>query len=697
MRPTPLTPCCRLAWSWALWIWAVAMPLGAASAPESNALLSRIPQTFPQPMTFKAFAQLRGDELQKTLNAASNFAFIHGFPSIPALRTAVLGHFSHSGKIITCQDAWGGINEESFTAVWPGHCLYKAGTLLSADLGAQDKTCQVAEPERLAKNQKSVEKANANFPLALILYSRDAAGRPDWSTAEHVVLTGLSGKQLTLKRAQWGTKARSFKAGQAAVAGHMMFWSHQWQLNYSAHCPRGGREGLNAAEWHARLMAAKVAEWGVDGIEFDVARWTWGFPEHQPMDIDNDLVADYGYLDGVNSFGLGGQTFLKTLRGLLGPDKIIQMDSNHPIWGQRGWQYVNGVQLESFPGENHPDQFSECFLHLRRWVENVTQQPALSYGFTKTATTTFCGVRAEGGASLDYQFRIGLASACLLGMPHPFLLLTATRFDPANAINEDTAERPGVYAWDEYHGGDLNDWRWLGRPLAPLVRDESDLTPTNLLAGAGWAWQVAPGFQAETLTEPGSHAVRVKGVPPLVIPKSRWFGICLSNVGAAPAIVSGRNYTLRFEARGDDAWDCAGQHFEKVPRLISLLGIARRRETSPVSVLADGAWRSYAIELWADSNTEPSPRFSVSEQVGMTALRNIELLPGSCERWRREFTGGVVLLNMSKAPWTAALSGRFRRLKGSQNPDIHRGEAVGERVTVPAWDALFLRREPAGR
>ena len=36
-----------------------------------------------------------------------------------------------------------------------------------------------------------------------------------------------------------------------------------------------------------------------------------------------------GYIDGVNSFGLGGQILFGELRRLLGPDKLLQVDSNY--------------------------------------------------------------------------------------------------------------------------------------------------------------------------------------------------------------------------------------------------------------------------------------------------------------------------------------------------------------------------------
>jgi hypothetical protein len=68
--------------------------------------------------------------------------------------------------------------------------------------------------------------------------------------------------------------------------------------------------------------------------------------------------------------------------------------------------------------------------------------------------------------------------------------------------------------------------------------------------------------------------------------------------------------------------------------------------------------------------------------------------PDTCYR---EFENGTVLVNPAKAPFTFDLAGlfpgrRFRRLKGrpGQCPEINNGEPVGDSITLPAHDALFL-------
>jgi hypothetical protein len=173
-----------------------------------------------------------------------------------------------------------------------------------------------------------------------------------------------------------------------------------------------------------------------------------------------------------------------------------------------------------------------------------------------------------------------------------------------------------------------------------------------------------------------------------------WFAVRLEPApGTAPALEAGKEYTLEFEARGDDRWDYAGQVFERVPRMIALcFGMAEPSRKS-LSVLAESDWQSYRLSYVAVENTAAGPLLGVSEQIGATEIRNIRLREGGCERWRREFENGLVLLNMTTRPWKVAVpDGAYRRLKGTQCPEINTGERVGSEIVAPPQDAVFLVR-----
>ena len=663
----------------------MAVPVATAEAP-------RLPDEFPVAMTFRAADALHGEAFARRLEEYAPYPVIHA-PGSPEKSRATSLRWPK--KIVTDQMAYGGVGGDVAPRVWPGHFLHKAGTRLAKDLQPAETVLQVENFRLLAR--EGADTAKAKFPETFTIYALDSRGLPDWSHAEHVTLVKIVQGEVVVKRGAWGSTPLAFKAGQAAVVGHMMFWTRQFQLNLSLDCPRGGPENLTAAEWFAREVAARIKETGSDGVEFDVGRWTWGSPKSNVMDCNNDLVPDYGYISGVNSFGLGGRVLFRELRRLLGPNKIIQVDSNDPIYGVRGWNDLNGVQLECFPAGNQYDKFSAAFLHLRKWVESAGASPRYSYGFTKAPTTVFSGSREPDGSNRDFHFRIGLAADCLVGMPHPFASIGDMAFDPANVSDKEaTTEVFGLFDWDEYHGGDLNDRSWLGKPFSPACQYLDDLAPKDILEGVAWNWQHDKNFEAATAQAGGVFSAVVNRIPEQTLPYELWFGVRLEPVaGQSPVLKPSKEYTLVFDVRGDDAWQYAGQLFQRVPRMIAIRGFEEGRSKAEVSssVLAEAKWQTYRISLTTSAAPGSDLAFGVAEQIGRTEIRNIRLYEGGAERWSRDFQNGKVLLNMTNHPWRINIGSGFRRLKGSQCPEVNNGEKISGMTEVPPRDALFLLKE----
>lgn len=657
----------------------------------------KLPDTFPISMTFRAFdgTTMRSPAGKKVFEEQAPYSLIHA--PRPDDVVALL-HARWPEKIITLQAAYGGVSTKLFPNVWPGHFLYKTGTLLAKDISTTDTLISVANQNQIVKSNAQIDRINQSVPFSVIIYALDESGKPNWSQAEHVVIESMNKEGLVVKRGQWESKPLAFKAGKAVVASHMMYWSRQWQLNFSLHSPRGGADNLTAAEWYAKQIAERVIDAKADGVEFDVSRWTFGNPANNTMDSNNDLVADYGYIDGVNSFGLGGQVFFRELRRLLGANKIIQTDSNNAMSGVRGWKYLNGVQLESFPTANDFARFSQSFLHLRMWRDNAEAQPQISYPFTKTPTTTFINYRLPDGSSTDFRFRIGLAAACLIGMPHPFVGINNDGFDPENAIDQTDIKAhriQSVFNWDEYYGGDLNNWHWLGKPVADAVQNLTGLSKTDKLAKANWQWSVAKEFTAKHSDAKNEFSATVETIPTSVFPATLQNGVSLAPKNAEQIeVVPGHEYTIEFEAKGDDVWQYAGQSFERVPRMLTINGaVSTEKNAQPLSVLVDSQWRSFRMSFVADATHAVTPVFGVSEQIGTTQIRNIKMYDGGGERWMREFENGLVLLNMTNNPWTVDLpEGKYKRLKGKQVPEINSGEMIKHQVVIPANDALFLTK-----
>jgi len=657
-----------------------------------------LPETFPIPMTFHSTDRLNvhNPAFNSELEKNSAFPIIAGLGNTFSKDKIKIAKTKWREKLVITGDAYGGVGEKDFSEVWPGHVLYKVGTLLINDISPQDTLLIVEDHKTIAANNKVIERNNKTSPFTLTLYAIDKQGKPDWSHAEYITVESVNPAkhQFIVKRGQWGTKPLAFKSGKAVLASRMMYWSGQWQLNLSLHSPRGGKDNLTAAEWFGRKISERLLSTDADGIEFDVGRWTFGNSKLNPMDANNDGITDFGYIDGVNSFGLGGQVFFRELRQRIGNDKIIQVDSNDAIYGVRGWKYLNGIQMESFPAANDFDQFSPAFLHLRLWSENVEQLPKISYPLTKTPTTVYNNARLANGGNTDFRFRVGLASSCLVGMPHSFATMNVLKVDPANPSGTDLekSETFGAFMWDEYHGGELNNWHWLGKPVSLASQDLSNLDKTDILAKANWQWSISSGFSAKHNETPNLFSANVQTIPSGIFPEKTWEGVNLSlKDGGIKSLESGREYTLEFEARGDDTWNYAGQTFDHVPRMVTINGAITSNGNKPFSVLVDNQWRTYKISFIADSSRKPTPVFGISEQVGATEIRNIKLYSGGAERWLREFEKGVVLLNMTNSPWQAPIKkGYYRHLKGSQDPDVNNGQLVDNTIVVPARDAVFL-------
>ena len=755
------------------------------AAPVSAGELSPVlPQnrTYPFPMQAHAInnTRLGTSAYNGTMNALQPFVWIHGTPRL-AEQQNISSRISGNGttdawgdpvpsKVLTLQDAYGGIGPDEWKYVYPGHLLYRVGSNVTSISSAPDAqgfySLTVQNPNRISSNQDELDTFNDGKNHYFIAVYPLSGGTPDWNRAEYmkVVQRVESGGTVTFKvaRSDWRQQAlnlsspnQSFAAGNAVAAVPFRFWSGQLQVNFSLdsakvptnYIPPGtdsypysfARVGEVGAEWFARLIQARVLQAGAQGVEFDVARWTWGRQNNSnfAMDADNDLVVDHGYVAGVNSFGLGARVFHETLRSLLGTNKIIQADSTASTGGVRDWKYLNGVQMESFPSANDYDIFSAAFTHLRLWSENAGKGQSgivpLTYAYSKTATEAYnvCTIKRdydntglivpitptgqclqpsflEQFKGLNSRARINLASATLVEMMNPYTALETNEYYDPDGIQE-TGTIRGTFDWDEYHRGVDNVWGWLGKPVGSLKR-ELQYTSGNLFAQTSWSLQKDAGFQATTVGSGGvlSAIVTEKADPGVVVPNESW-GSVRFVPSTALALTPGKEYTITFDARGDDDWTYKGKTYQDVPRMLAVfMPMKTVRLLRAMGVLVDSSWRSYSLTFTAASCPSSStndrfcppsgintPYFGVSEQVGKTEIRNIKVYEGSGERWSREFGGGIVLLNMSNVPWNVALSGSFKRIQGMVDPVVNNGSAVGSSVTIPARDALFLVRTAA--
>lgn len=285
---------------------------------------------------------------------------------------------------------WGNIGKKTLTAdksaleddlsftIFAGHWMFEVGTTVSEDIDLTEPRVRIYVED------------NSNFAVdgdAMIHYYDAASETHDWTKVEHVQVREVesddTGPFLKVRReapVEWVMGDKEIRIAPHAT----IFGPASWAINLSVGSPtdKNGRAGWEFLadylynRWQSDLCTGDGKQTCPDGIELDGGRW---LPNNQGspdilVDANNDGVTDYGYVDGIQTYGLGGILSLEALRSKL-PDSLIIADSSRPAIGYRGFNHVNGIEMENFPETNktrtsvnkhYLTGFSSAFLHLRQ-------------------------------------------------------------------------------------------------------------------------------------------------------------------------------------------------------------------------------------------------------------------------------------------------------------------------------------------
>ena len=641
--------------------------------------LVKLPDVFPINMGFKTLLSTNGavnHEFDALANAG-RYAVHHGSVSamdqiktnFPNVITIAM-----NPRAVDSENRSVGIDSGKTGNVWPGFWLYRAGCLLGSAISTTNTQIGVVDAARFTTNDYA------------LIYERDALGSPKFLTSdvggtngtyEFVNVTGVdtTNNILTVVRGRTGTTAKSFTAGQTAVAAFIPNWQingkiSQIKPNMSLVCPRHPVTGENWAEFAGRGRGAAIRDGLNDGTESDIVYCLAG----DEADVDLDLQPDWGFKNGVNVYSLGWQEHVKIVREIAGPDKIIQHDCTRVSAGYRGWRYVNGVQFETFGDGN---SFSQMFDLLSQWVEHAEVKPAFSYGYCRAPTTTYGGVLPDN----DWMFRKQFAAGLMAGMPHPY----------------GSGENMGLFDWDEQRGGNLDNYTWLGRALESTQRDLIGLSSTNLLANDTWNTVVSSNYAATVsgaVTDTNGIEITVTQIPEN---QNRDCDGVKLKLNRDFLLVAGKEYTLIFDAKADDTAVYQGKSYPDMPVYIQIS--EHGTTTEKMGVWATRNWRTYRLSFVCAPNEHFRVEFGAAEAIGRVWLKNIKLHEGCVDRLSRDFANGKVFLNESEtADWVVNLgTNKYWRLKGDIRPDINDGRKVSGTLTVPARDAVYLlKSRPAG-
>lgn len=359
-----------------------------------------------------------------------------------------------------------------------GHWIYRKPAAIHSDVPAESGLTTIKVSDTTVFRMNMGRYANRNDDIAL--FALTPSGDYDWYHSEQVQLVAVNTVENTIqvRRAQYGTQARAFKAGQARAAAHQVEgpWGIRnnlmWYYNYATHCPKDSG-GKNAADRYIDDIVGWFGPSGIltayDGLEFDVLFHT------THGDTDGDGTLDNGVVDGVNRYGIGVVEFVRKLRVRLGDRFILMADGALGQGGsksQRAWGFLNGIESEGWPDlrdwEIHDWSGG---LNRQNYWQAFGRKPVLNYinhKFNERIPGGNPGDRRRPKVGFNIH-RLVLAAACFTD--------AAICYSFAPAPGRDG--RFGI--WDELICGRDNVLGWLGRPLAPTVHLAAQ--SLNLLQG----------------------------------------------------------------------------------------------------------------------------------------------------------------------------------------------------------------------
>jgi hypothetical protein len=433
-------------------------------------------------------------------------------------------------------------------------------------------------------------------------------------------------------------------------------------------------------EYNARLgiSVAASAQW--DGLALD---WVDGNMSRKrgsrsiDPDRSNTSVTDnYAAFDSASDAGL--RRYETLIRAGVASDKIIP--GNCARWS---FDLLNGSNLEGFPRSNpaavtrdwpFSSYWQSGLQYYLNWVR-LGQQPNLS-----TVTThdndSASDRSNDPGWHPDYRkMRLGL---CTTLMGDGFF---------EDLVSTASFAATGLLWFDEYDNAGTRTG-YLGQPLGGPRLALGPLATPDLLHGDGalstpehWnAWRLwaDSGYAATAILDGGTARIRVTA--------SGGRADRVSFLHESVPISAGEDYTLTFRARADRPLSVSAQIDKPTSPYASW--------TSFTSVALDTNWRTFELQgARPPRGSDPAARLRIGlgGAVGTIWIDDVKIRTGSRLKGvhRRDFDGGVALVNGTDTTATVELGGTFSKIRGTQAPSINDGGPVSVAI-IPPRDGLVV-------
>jgi len=474
--------------------------------------------------------------------------------------------------------------------------------------------------------------------------------------------------------------ARSHVAGTRAAAA-VAVWPGSVIMDLTASCPKVTVDPAVGPEswcdWNARTTAALVDDPTWDGIYIDRSggALSWAVNAGYIRSIDagrsNTLLTDYSVFNAAWNSGM--RSYQHKVRDLVGDDRLFYANDS-----LADYDVLNGTNIETFPADNtSPIVWHQVVFGPRPsptgsyldWLAS-SRQPNLSTIETYQYGAPLGVITAPPGWQNDPEvyrrMRFGLTTA----------LLGDGFFSGRSGSQE--------LLWlDEYDNAGAGKG-YLGQPLGPARLAVAPLTTPDLLGGDG-AFDTTAQLAAWSVNLSGTGYAATKaldaGAARVDITASAGQDNMLSLVHPV-AVTSGTAYTLTFRARADRPLNATW-----------FISSPARALSAYYSFTFGTGWSTYEFPC-TSLGTDPAAvlRFMLGTGVGTVWIDDVRLQAGTHpDVWRRDFAGGVSLVNPTDSPVTVDLGGTFRKIKGTQAPLVNDGSLVTE-VTLPSKDGLVLLR-----
>lgn len=573
---------------------------------------------------------------------------------------------------------------------YAGHWLYFEGTTIRSDLTDKDKTTTLkVNNARLFKMKTGTGRPH---PDEIGICRLNENNLPDWNYSEQVKLIGVDyfENTITVERGCFGTLKKTFSAGKAYAAAHVMegpWGSHEnkkgetvdnpmlWYYNFATNAPKDqlGRicYDVLADDIGKRFLPGGELE-SFDGIEFDVLHhdlkhhsYAYLDPDRQP-DCDGDTKPDSGIKNGISYYGIGAFLFCKKLRDILGKDKLILADG-YSEKHVRAFPWLNGIESEGWPiaRDTLLEDWSGGINRHLFWDQNG-YKPTFNYINHRWWTK-------EPPININ---RLILAATVFTNSVY-----AASGSKPFGRERNRAAENFGdekMILYDEIVMGTENNKQWLGQPVGNIVRLAKHVE------------NIVSGFELE-----GEGVIITQQDNAIVVnpDKNRNdINLKIKNIKCPQS-----DLLLLMKARG-------------LPLRNYPVGVGRLIKASVDNSLVTNSLK-HDFMSWMNENSFESEFHFSNIKPGKTEINifiegNEQVHIESLELYAaphivyREFENGLVIANLSHESVKVNLSkifprNNFKRLQATVFQDVktNNGEPIKGELILPARDALFLIKD----